>query len=141
MLDEAYWGYGEDSNEFERHLVMTYSNVVISRTFSKFYGLANIRIGYGICSYPLRRTIGLDLPLFRACGISRKIAQAAVEDEEYYQTMKNETLNVREWFTSELNKLPGVTAFKSESNFVFVKMDNVNAETVRAFMEENGLLI
>ena len=31
---------------------------------SKFYGLANVRIGYGLCSYPLRRTIGLDLPLF-----------------------------------------------------------------------------
>ena len=54
MLDEAYWGYGDDSNRFEHDLVMKYSNVVISRTFSKFYGLADIRIGYGLCSYPLR---------------------------------------------------------------------------------------
>lgn len=141
MLDEAYWGYGEDDNIFEKELVVKYSNVVISRTFSKFYGLANIRIGYGMCSYPLRKAIGLDLPLFRACGISRFIAKAALEDIEYYKKIKAETVEVREWFSGELNKLPGVKAFKSETNYVFVRMDNVDAKKVSAFMQENGILI
>lgn len=141
MLDEAYWGYGDDSNKFEHDLVMKYSNVVITRTFSKFYGLADIRIGYGLCSYPLRQTIGLDLPLFRSCGISRKIAIAAIEDKNYYKKIKEESLRVREWFSNELNKLDGVTAFKSASNFVFIKIDNADANTIRAFMEENGILI
>ena len=141
MLDEAYWGYGDDSNEFEHDLVMTYSNVVITRTFSKFYGLADIRIGYGLCSYPLRQTIGLDLPLFRSCSISRKIAIAAIEDVEYYKRIKEESLRVRDWFSNELNQLEGVKAYKTASNFVFIKIDNADANTVRAFMEENGILI
>lgn len=141
LLDEAYWGYGNDDNKFEKMIITRYSNVVITRTFSKFYGLADIRIGYGLCSYPLRRTIGLDLPLFRACGVSRRIAIAAVEDHEYYQKMKCEANAVREWFSEELNKIPGVTAYKSESNFVFVKLDNADADRVQAYMEENGLLI
>lgn len=141
MIDEAYWGYGDDTNKFEHDIVMKYSNVVITRTFSKFYGLADIRIGYGLCSYPLRQTIGLDLPLFRACGISRKIAMEAIKDVEYYRKMKEESIKVREWFSGELNKLNGVTAFKSASNFVFIKIDNADANTVRAFMEENGILI
>lgn len=92
--------------------------MVITRTFSKFYGLADIRIGYGLCSYPLRRTIGLDLPLFRACGISRKIAIEAIKDREYYKKMKIETNSVREWFYTELNKIAGVKAYKSEANFI-----------------------
>lgn len=141
LLDEAYWGYGNDDNKFEKMIITRYSNVVITRTFSKFYGLADIRIGYGLCSYPLRRTIGLDLPLFRACGVSRRIAIAAVEDHAYYQKMKYESNAVREWFSEELNKIPGVTAYKSESNFVFVKLDNADADRVQAYMEENGLLI
>ena len=141
LLDEAYWGYGNDDNIFEKKIITQYSNVVITRTFSKFYGLADIRIGYGLCSYPLRRTICLDLPLFRACGISRRIAIAAVKDREYYQKMKKESNAVREWFTDELNKMPGVKAYKSESNFVFIKLDNADADKVRAYMEENGLLI
>lgn len=141
LLDEAYWGYGNDDNKFEKKIITKYSNVVITRTFSKFYGLADIRIGYGLCSYPLRRTICLDLPLFRACGISRRIAIAAVEDREYYQKMKEESNAVREWFSAELNKMPGVKAYRSESNFVFIKLDNADADKVRAYMEENGLLI
>lgn len=141
LLDEAYWGYGNDDNIFEKKIITKYSNVVITRTFSKFYGLADIRIGYGLCSYPLRRTICLDLPLFRACGISRRIAIAAVKDREYYQKMKEESNAVRTWFSDELNKIPGVKAYKSESNFVFIKLDNADADKVRAYMEENGLLI
>ncbi len=141
MIDEAYWGYGDNTNEFEKKIITRYSNVVITRTFSKFYGLANIRIGYGLCSYPLRRTIGLDLPLFRVCGISRRIALAAIEDRLYYERMREETIKIRDWFIDELNRIEHVKAFKSDSNFVFIHLDNVDAEKVRAFMEENNILI
>ena len=141
LIDEAYWGYGDDSNLFEKSMITKYNNVVISRTFSKFYGLANIRIGYGLCSYPLKRTIGLDLPLFRECGISRKIAVAALDDSAYYKSMKEKTVEVREWFIQELAKIPGVKPFRSASNFVFIKLEHADAERVRAYMEENNLLI
>lgn len=141
MLDEAYWGYDDDTNIFEKKIVTKYSNVVITRTFSKFYGLANIRIGYGLCSYPLRRTIGLDLPLFRVCGISRKIAFEAVMDTQYYKEMKEKTVSVRDWFIAELNAIKGVRAFTSISNFVFIRLENADANKVRAFMEENNILI
>ena len=141
MLDEAYWGYQDVSNEMEKSLITDFSNVVVTRTFSKFYGLADVRIGYGLCSYPLRRTIGLDLPLFRAWGISRKVAIAAIEDKEYYDGMRQETKEVREWFSDELNKMDGVRAYKSGSNFVFIKLQNADADVVRAFMEENNILI
>lgn len=141
LIDEAYWGYGIDDNVFEKEMITKYSNVVITRTFSKFYGLANIRIGYGLCSYPLKRTIGLDLPLFRASGISRKIAVAAVKDRDYYQEMKRKTNEIRDWFTEELNRLTDVKAFRSESNYVFLKLLHADADKIRAYMEENGILI
>ena len=141
LLDEAYWGYGIDDNVFEKSIITKHSNVVITRTFSKFYGLANIRIGYGLCSYPLKRTIGLDLPLFRASGISRKIAIAAVNDKEYYQKMRKQSNEIRDWFIDKLNKIEDVKAFQSQSNYVFVKLLNADAVKVRAYMEENGILI
>lgn len=141
MLDEAYWGYQDTSNALEKALITEFSNVVITRTFSKFYGLADVRIGYGLCSYPLRRTIGLDLPLFRAWSISRRVAKAALEDKEYYDKMRLETKKVREWFTEELNKIDGVKAYRSGSNFVFIKLTHADANIVRAFMEENNILI
>lgn len=141
MVDEAYWGYGDCSNKFEKKIVTKYSNVVITRTFSKFYGLANIRIGYGLCSYPLRRTIGLDLPLFRASGISRKIAFAALKDREYYEEMRRQTVLVRDWFIEELNALEHVKAYRSGANFVFVRLNQADAGRIQAFMEENNILL
>ena len=141
LLDEAYWGYSDVTSKFEKMLITKYANVVVTRTFSKFYGLADIRIGYGFCSYPLRRTIGLDLPLFRASGICRRIAKAALEDHEYYDKMRAETKEVREWFIDEPNTIHGVTAYKTGSNFVFIKLDNADPDKVRAYMEENGILI
>ena len=55
--------------------------------------------------------------------------------------MRKETREVREWFTRELNKLDGVTAFESGSNFVFIKLKDADADIVRAYMEENNILI
>lgn len=141
LLDEAYWGYENDDSSFEKELITKYNNVIITRTFSKFYGLANIRLGYGLCSYPLRRTVGLDLPLFRAAGISRKIATVALQDKEYYDNLRKECCSVRRWFIDELNKIEGIKAFESASNYVFVHMDKADPIKVRAYMEENNILI
>ena len=55
--------------------------------------------------------------------------------------MRAETKKVREWFTDELNRLNGVKAYKSGSNFVFIRLMNADANIVRAFMEENNILI
>ena len=83
----------------------------------------------------------MDLPLFRASSISRKMATAAVRDKEYYDKMREEIAAVREWFISELNQMEGVKAYKTGSNFVFIRLENADADRVRAFMEENGILI
>lgn len=141
LIDEAYWGYGDDSNVFEKSMITKYSNVVISRTFSKLYGLAGIRIGYGLCSYPLKRAIGVDLPLHRESKISRKMAIAALDDREYYAQVKAKNMEVRDWFIEELAKIPGVKPFRSDTNFVFIKLDYADPEKVRAYMEENHILI
>ncbi len=142
LIDEAYWGYGDDdTNEFERNIIKKYNNVIISRTFSKFYGLAGIRIGYGVCSYPMRKIIGLDLPSFGECGLSRKLAVAALKDDTYYSEQKVKLVEVREWFIQELAKISGVKPFLSASNFVFVRLHDADAGKVQAYMEENNILV
>ena len=62
-------------------------------------------------------------------------------DNAYYKKMKEETIAVRNWFIDELNAIDGVKAFESISNFVFIRLENADADKVRAFMEENNILI
>ena len=66
---------------------------------------------------------------------------AALNDSEYYAQMKAVTAEVREWLIEELAKIPGVKPFQSAANFVFVKLDHADTEKVRAYMEENNILI
>lgn len=140
LLDEAYWGYSDEDINIRR-LVETYTNIIISRTFSKYYGLANMRIGFGFCHFSARHVFGLDLPLFRVNPISRRMAVAALEDDEYYKKVNQEVCSIREWVTDELNKMEGVRAFQSKANFIAVRFDRVNADDLKAWLAKRGLLI
>lgn len=55
--------------------------------------------------------------------------------------MRKESNAVRDWFIDELNTIEGVKAFKSGSNYVFIRLDAADPEKVRAFMGENHILI
>ena len=140
LLDEAYWGFSEEDIDVRR-LVETYSNIIISRTFSKYYGLANMRVGYGFCNAKVKHIFGLDLPLFRESSISRKMAVAAIHDKKYYESMNRELNEIKIWFMDELNMLPNVRAFQSCSNFVAVRMENTDIQQMREVLRENGILI
>ena len=140
LLDEAYWGYSDEDMNVRR-LVETYTNLIVSRTFSKYYGLANMRIGFGFCHFSAQHIFGLDLPLFRANPISRRMAVAALEDADYYKKINREVCAIREWLIDELNKMPGVHAFQSNANFIAVRFDGVDAEALKAELAEQGLLI
>ena len=140
LLDEAYWGFSEENVDVRR-LVETYTNIIISRTFSKYYGLANMRVGFGFCNSKVKHIFGLDLPLFRESSISRRMAVEAIHDEVYYENMNCKLNEIKTWFTDELNKLSGVRAFQSCSNFVAVKIENMNVDRVKEVLRENGILI
>lgn len=140
LLDEAYWGFADEDIDVRR-LIETYSNIIISRTFSKYFGLADIRIGYGFCNAKVKHIYGLDLPLFRESSISRRMAVAAIHDKKYYEKMSFELNEIKLWFTDELNKIPTVRAFQSCSNFVAVKIDNTDIQQLQRELKEQGILI
>lgn len=140
LLDEAYWGFSEEDIDVRR-LVESYSNIIISRTFSKYYGLANMRVGFGFCNSKVKHIFGLDLPLFRESSISRRMAVEAMHDKTYYEEMNRELNRVKTWFIDSLNRLPNVRAFQSECNFVAVRIERTDMKQLKDRLWENGLLI
>jgi histidinol-phosphate/aromatic aminotransferase/cobyric acid decarboxylase-like protein len=140
LLDEAYWGFSEEDIDVRR-LVESYTNIIVSRTFSKYYGLANMRVGYGFCNAKVKRIFGLDLPLFRESTISRKMAVAAIHDKQYYEDMNKKLNEIKTWFIDELNRVPNIRAFQSDSNFVAVKIENTDMQRLQEALKEKGILI
>lgn len=140
LLDEAYWGFSEEDIDVRR-LVETYTNIIISRTFSKYYGLANMRVGYGFCNAKVKHIFGLDLPLFRESSISRRMAVAALQDRDYYTEMEQKLNEAKTWFMDELNKIPSVRVFQSCANFVAVRIEHVDMQALKETLKQNGILI
>lgn len=140
LLDQAYWGFSEEDIDVRR-LIETYTNILVSRTFSKYYGLANMRVGYGFCNVRVRHIFGLDLPLFRESVISRRMAAAAICDKAYYEDINQEMRRVKTWFMDTLNRIPGIRVFQSDSNFVAVRIENKDLRSLKRLLEKNNILI
>lgn len=141
IVDEAYLGFSDQKFDV-RHLLAAYSNVVFSRTFSKLYGLAGIRVGYGLCAPMAKQVFRLDVNPFRVNNISRKMAVAALRDEKYYKGLLKDITESRNFFINEMNSIPGVKAFDSAANFVFIHFsENTDVQALKDYLAQNGYLV
>lgn len=140
VVDEAYFGFRAYTLDVPR-MISTYDNVVFSRTFSKYYGLANLRIGYGFCSAALKKVLWLDLPLHRLPHIGKRMAVAALQDDEYYNDVTARLIASREQFRKALNAFPGVFVYPSDANFVYIRLRGYDAVRIREEAAKRGYLI
>lgn len=138
IVDECYYGCAE-MNIDVAELIQNYDNIIFVRTLSKIYGLANIRVGFGITNPELVDLIDYVLPLHKLPIIVRKIAVAAIEDVEYTEKNKAEIIESRNYLIDELNKRPGVKAYKSYGNFVYTDIIGCNAGKLHQFMVKRGI--
>ena len=139
VLDEAYWF--SDGNDNATELVNKYPNLIIIRTFSKLYALAGIRIGYAIIGEQLNQIKKISNRYLGYNRISGKIALAAMDSADYYNDIAKKMANDRALYFSELNKIENVKAFKSEANFVLVKIEKDLMSPLKEFLVARGLII
>ncbi|MEG1796781.1 MAG: histidinol-phosphate transaminase [Clostridium sp.] len=120
IMDEAYIEYVTDKDFPDSlELLPKYPNMVVLRTFSKAYGLASLRCGYGIVHKELgeyfNRIIGpFDVNLF-----AQKAALAALEDEEFLKLVYDTNVAGREYLYDELDKM-GLPYAKTNANFIML---------------------
>ena len=115
FIDEAYVEFASrDLLEFA-----DYENVIIARTFSKAFGLANLRIGYAIVPEWLKKEYLKVLTPFPVSTPAINAAIAALDDLEYMESVVQKVKKERERIFKELSGLAVV--FPSEANFLFMK--------------------
>jgi len=114
FIDEAY---AEFSSQNLLELAEK-NNVVIARTFSKAFGLANLRLGYAIIPEKLREQFSKVTTPFPVSTPAKLAAIAALRDKEYLKMVVENTKRERERVLKALKKL-GVKAYHSDANFIF----------------------
>ncbi|MCB0272216.1 MAG: histidinol-phosphate transaminase [Bdellovibrionales bacterium] len=126
VLDEAYFEYAKDFDDYPNgvELLDQFENVIVTRTMSKAYGMAGLRVGYGIADAEMIQEImKVKLP-FEPASISEMAAVFALDDEAFLQ----ETIQINRegmlYFTKKLDdmKLPFVR--KSYANFLMLILKN-----------------
>ena len=144
VLDAAYAEYVQ-RNDYESgiELVATTDNVVMTRTFSKIYGLAALRLGwlYGPAHVVdainrIRGPFNVNAPAI-AAGI------AAIQDTAHVDRARAHNTHWLGWLTNEIGKL-GLAVTPSAANFVLIHFPEVKGRTARdadAFLSKRGLIL
>lgn len=122
LIDEAY---GEFSNETMIPLIRQYPHIVVFRTFSKAYGLAGIRVGYGIGDKEMIDAIYLTKPPYNLSVLSQKIATWVLQDEQVNQKRIEYLKTEREHLIRELRNLPNLRVFDSDANFILIETQDL----------------
>jgi histidinol-phosphate aminotransferase len=133
ILDEAYFEYATDDPRYPDSMHYRYDNVITLRTFSKIYGLAGVRIGYGFAHEELiRNLLKVKLP-FEPSSPAQAAGIGALRDREFLH--RSLELNARALrHLSEGLMDAGFTVAPSQANFVMVILPS-EREASRTFEE------
>lgn len=93
VLDEAYIEYVTPQPEKHEHLIRRYKNLIITRTFSKIYGLASARVGYGIADKEIINQLNIVRPPFNTTSIGQKLAIEAIKDQAFIEACRISNAN------------------------------------------------
>ena len=139
FVDQAYFGFEDDPIDVN-YFINKYDNVLFSRTFSKFFALAGLRLGYGIASKRALETLWLDLPLLRLPIVARRAVIEALRDDDYYNHVRNEIRDVKDYFYNRLCEIKEIHPYKSDTNFLYMKVSEIDGAELRERMIEQGYL-
>lgn len=123
VLDEAYYEYVEESKKYDSaKLIANHSNLIILRTFSKAYGLAALRLGYGIMDESLAKHMNIIRGAFNTTAISQELAAVALSDQDFIEKTYTKNLKVKEQLINFLEK-EKIEYYPSEANFLLIKVN------------------
>lgn len=143
ILDQAYAEYLPEPSNFHAkpaQLLKNYPNLVILRTFSKAYGLAGLRIGYGFADPQIIELLNRIRSPFTITRISLAAAEAALEDDAFITQTTKHNLAARAYFQSKLNQL-GLEYLGQQGNFVCVKFGKGTAQRIFTTLLKKGIIL
>jgi len=144
IIDTAYAELA-DAEDYDKSfdLVEQYQNVLITRTFSKAYSLAGLRLGWGYGSKSLINIVKKIRPPFNLPPGSIAAGIAALKDDKHLNKVVKHNSEIKNWYISELNNL-GFKAYKTQANFIFVvipETNKQNASLVYDFLLSRGIAV
>tara|TARA_B100000963_G_scaffold155020_1_gene134896 strand:- start:1049 stop:2134 length:1086 start_codon:yes stop_codon:yes gene_type:complete len=143
VVDDAYYEYVKQKDYLSAlKIFKNYKNVVMTRTFSKIYGLAGLRVGWGYGSKEIINALNKVKPPFNVSRPALFAASAAIKDSMW---LNKEIKHVNKWNKKMFNefKRMKIDTNKSYSNFLLVNFDRVKINSSKVFklLAKTGILV
>ncbi|MBI65578.1 MAG: histidinol-phosphate transaminase [Candidatus Marinimicrobia bacterium] len=141
ILDEAYFEYAEFIEDYPDSMHYRYDNVITLRTFSKVYGLAGLRVGYGFANEKLVESLmKVKLP-FEPSILAQFAAIESLLDYEHLKKSIEQNKIGYEFIKNELNKL-NISYIESVANFITLVFENSkSADKCFNFLLSEGVIV
>jgi len=140
LLDSAYAEFVEEKDYDDgRSLVDAHPNVVMLRTFSKIYGLAAVRLGWGYCSPEIVGVVNRVRGAFNVNAPAQAAGIAALDDHEFLEKTIKMTRDGRKFLFDQLAHL-NIRTWPSVGNFILAEFGD-KSEAVRNALKDKGIFI
>jgi len=143
VLDHAYQEFVTNKNYYQGFdLVEKYQNLVITRTFSKIYGLASLRIGWCYSSLDVAKILHKIRGPFNVNGAGQVAAIASLQDTEFLQESVHHNNYWLEKFNQFFGNFHQLKQYPSVANFVLVDFfSKQQAQKINQQLLENGIIV
>ena len=138
VVDEAYY---EFSRQTVIPLIGKYENLIVLRTFSKWAGLAGLRVGYGLFPLPIADFI-LRIKIPYNVNVAALVAVAeSLKDIDYLMASVQKLIDERKRLFNRLQKIDWLKVYPSQSNFILCRVLNMEAKDLHKQLQAKGILV
>lgn len=137
VIDEAYIDFS-DENHWD--FLANYENVILSRTMSKSYSLAGMRVGFGIASPAIIEEMNKVRDSYNLDRLAQTLATEAFSCQSYFQEVWQKVRQTRTRLIASLREL-GFIVFDSEANFVLASPQWIEASGLYSQLKERQVLV
>jgi histidinol-phosphate aminotransferase len=138
VVDEAYY---EFSGNTVISLVKHYSNLIVLRTFSKWAGLAGLRIGYGAFPLKIADILMKIKPPYSINMAASLAARISINERAYLLGTVDKMIQERTHMFDKLNKLSFLKTVPSQANFILCEVTRGDAKQLQDALESRGILV
>lgn len=142
VLDEAYYEYARVEKEYPESLTLRniYPNILILRTFSKVYGLAGLRVGFGISRREIISAMDRVRPPFNVSVFAQYLACEAIKDQNHVRKSVEMIDKEKKFIYQQLNVM-GLKFIPSAANFVLVNVSPYTGQEIFQELLKEGVIV
>ncbi|MCB2081526.1 MAG: histidinol-phosphate transaminase, partial [Rickettsiales bacterium] len=142
VLDHAYAEYATAENYTDGYAFVEEGRTVVTRTFSKIYGLAALRLGWAYCPESVADILHRIRGPFNVSTLAQSAGIAALKDQDFIRHSCEHNHLWRERLTQTLQQL-GLNVYSSQANFILVAFPEgtKNAQAADTFLQQQGIIV